>query len=301
MAKNTWLKLTISSDPLLVEPISDFLVGIINAGVETGAKDEPLYGTVNGYVEQSNPSQEDIAAVLEQVSAYLTELALIFNLSEPTLSYSMIEEEDWGKTWKEHFKPFAIVPGLIITPTWEDYNLGPGELVITMDPGMAFGTGHHATTFLSLGLLKETISGNSGMKVLDVGTGTGILGLASVLFGAEKVLAVDNDPEAVLAATENVQINSMAGSVEVSITALESIEDVYDVVVANIVHDALTAMANDLSRVTAPGGNLILSGILVDKQVDSILETFTGKGFTLVKRETREEWAAVQFTKKKNI
>lgn len=301
MAKNTWLKLTISSDPLLVEPISDFLVGIINAGVETGAKDEPLYGTVNGYVEQSNPSQEDIAAVLEQVSAYLTELALIFNLSEPTLSYSLIEEEDWGKTWKEHFKPFAIVPGLIITPTWEDYNLGPGELVITMDPGMAFGTGHHATTFLSLGLLKETISGNSGMKVLDVGTGTGILGLASVLFGAEKVLAVDNDPEAVLAATENVQINSMAGSVEVSITALESIEDVYDVVVANIVHDALTAMANDLSRVTAPGGNLILSGILVDKQVDSILETFTGKGFTLVKRETREEWAAVQFTKKKNI
>lgn len=300
MEKNTWLKLTISTDPLLVEPISDFLIGIINAGVETGAKDELLYGTVNGYVEQSNPSQEDIDAVLGQVSVYLAELASIFDLSEPTLSYSMIEEEDWGKSWKEHFKPFAIIPGLIIAPTWEEYTTGPGELVITMDPGMAFGTGHHATTFLSLGLLQEAISDKSGLRVLDVGTGTGILGLASVLFGAEKVVAVDNDPEAVLAATENVQINNMVGSMEVSITAIESIEDAYDVVVANIVHDALTAMANDLSRVTAPGGNLILSGILVDKQVDSILETFTGKGFTLVKREKRKEWAAVQFTKKKN-
>lgn len=297
MATNTWLKLTIKSDPVLVEPICDFLVGIIDAGVETGAKDELLYGTVNGYVEQSNPSQEEIDAVLEQVAAYLAELAAIFDVKEPTLSHTMIEEEDWGKTWKEHFKPFAIIPGLIIAPTWEEYEPGADELVITMDPGMAFGTGHHATTFLALGFLKETISGRSGLQVLDVGTGTGILGMASLLFGAESVLAVDNDPEAVMAAADNVRVNKMADRMEVSVAAIESIEATYSVVVANIVHDVLTGMADELARVTAPGGTLILSGILIEKQVDSILETFGKRGFSLVKQGDRQEWSALKLLK----
>ncbi len=124
----------------------------------------------------------------------------------------MIDEEDWGKNWKDHFKPFTIVPGLVIAPTWEEYQPAAGEAVITMDPGMAFGTGHHATTSLSLELIRRTLVENGGQRLLDVGTGTGILGMAALLFGAKDVLGLDNDPEAVSAAEENVRRNSLQDS-----------------------------------------------------------------------------------------
>jgi len=298
MTANTWLKIIIKTDPVLVDSISDFLVGVIDAGVETGAKDEPLYGTVNGYIQKSNLSQAEVDAILEQVSSYLDELVKIFDVQRPTLSSTMIEEEDWGKTWKEHFKPFAIVPGLVIAPTWEEYQPLPEEVVITMDPGMAFGTGHHDTTFLSLGLIKETMAKQSGLQVLDVGTGTGILGMAAVLFGAYAVLGVDNDPEAVSAALDNVGSNNLDDRMEVGLTPISSLETQYDVVVANIVHDVLVAMADDLARLTIAGGTLILSGILAGKQVDNIKNTFEKRGFVLIQQETSQEWSALKFLKK---
>jgi len=295
---NKWLKITIKTDPLLVEPISDFLEGVIEAGVETGARDELLYGTVNGYLQKANPNQNEIDRILSQVSSHLAELAIIFGVSEPILSSTMIEEEDWGKNWKEHFKPFAIVPGLVIAPTWEEYRSTAGEVVITMDPGMAFGTGHHATTSLSLHFIRETLAGSDGsLRLLDVGTGTGILGMAAVLFGAGEVLGIDNDPEAVSAAEENVCRNSLQDRMQISLAPLSSLEKPYGIVVANIVHDVLIGMADDLTRLTADGGALILSGILAGEQVENIINVFTAKGFQLSGQENREEWSALRFGK----
>lgn len=295
---NKWLKITIKTDPLLVEPISDFLEGVIEAGVETGARDELLYGTVNGYLQKANPTQNEIDGILSQVSAHLVELAKIFGVSEPILSSTMIDEEDWGKNWKEHFKPFAIVPGLVIAPTWEEYQPTAGEAVITMDPGMAFGTGHHATTSLSLHFIRETLAGGNGsLRLLDVGTGTGILGMAAVLFGAGDVLGIDNDPEAVSAADDNVRRNSLQDRMQISLAPLSSLEGPYDIVVANIVHDVLIDMADDLTRSTADGGMLILSGILAGAQVENIINVFTAKGFQLSGQENREEWSALRLTK----
>jgi len=280
-----------------VEPISDFLVGIIEAGVETGAPDELLYGTVNGYLQQANLNPDEIDGILVQVSSHLAELAKIFNVAKPTLSSTMIDEEDWGKNWKKHFKPFAIVPGLVIAPTWEEYLPAAGEAVITMDPGMAFGTGHHATTSLSLHFIQERLAEKSGLRLLDVGTGTGILGMAAVLFGAGTVLGIDNDPEAVSAAKENVQRNSLQDRMQISLAPLSSLFEPYEMVVANIVHDVLIGMADDLARLTADGGTLILSGILAEKQVASIRAVFTAKGFQLPRQENSQEWAALRFDK----
>jgi ribosomal protein L11 methyltransferase len=294
---NKWLKITIKTDPLLVEPISDFLVGVVEAGVETGAPDDLLYGTVNGYLQQANLNPDEIEGILVQVSSHLAELAKIFNVARPTLSSTMIDEEDWGKNWKEHFKPFAIVPGLVIAPTWEEYLPAAGEAVITMDPGMAFGTGHHATTSLSLHFIQERLAEKSGLRLLDVGTGTGILGMAAVLFGAGTVLGIDNDPEAVSAAKENVQRNSLQDHMEISLAPLSSLFEPYEMVVANIVHDVLIGMADDLARLTADGGTLILSGILAGEQVVSIRAVFTAKGFQLTRQENRQEWAALRFDK----
>jgi ribosomal protein L11 methyltransferase len=296
---NQWLKLTIKTDPLLVEPIGDYLAGVIEAGVETGARDELLYGTVNAYLQQANPSREEVEAILVRLSAYLAELAEIFHVSRPVLSSTMIDEEDWGKSWKEHFKPFTIVPGLVIAPTWEEYLPAAGEAVITMDPGMAFGTGHHATTSLSLHFIRETLAGNGGPRLLDVGTGTGILGMAAVLFGAGDVLGIDNDPEAVAAAEENVRGNSLQDHMRISLAPLASLSEPYDIVVANIVHDVLLGMVDDLTRLTADGGTLILSGILAGEQAANIRTVFTAKGLRLSGHKERQEWAALRFTKKR--
>ncbi len=297
-SKKKWLKITIKGDPVLVEPISDFLIGIIGAGVETGAVDENSYGTVNGYVEQIDPDQATIDTILDRVSSYLGELASLFSVPEPTCTSTLIVEEDWGRSWKEHFKPFAIVPGLVISPVWEEYRASPGELLIEMDPGMAFGTGHHATTSLSLGFIKEVLLlSGPGQRLLDVGTGTGILGMAAVLFGADEVLAIDNDPDAVAAAEENVVHNQLQESMRVSLAPLASLEGSFQVVAANIIHDVLVELSADLARVTADDGVLILSGILAGEQVESVVTLFTEAGFSLKKEEMTGEWAALMFAR----
>ncbi len=298
MLTKKWLKITIKADPVLVEAISDFLMGIIGAGVETGAVDEDSYGTINGYVEQADPDQAVIDSILDKVSVYLGELAPLFNVTEPTLTSTIIAEEDWGKSWKEHFKPFAIVPGLIISPTWEEYRAESGELLIEIDPGMAFGTGHHATTTLSLKCIKEVLeSSDTDQRLLDVGTGTGILGIAAALFGAVEVLGIDNDPDAVSAAKENVACNRLQKSMQVSLAPLSTLEVSYDVVVANIIHDVLVELSADLIRLTSIGGVLILSGILIGEQVESVVSLFTEAGFSLKKEELSGEWVVLMFVK----
>jgi ribosomal protein L11 methyltransferase len=297
-SKKKWLKITIKADPVLVESISDFLMGIIGAGVETGALDEDSYGTVNGYVEQADQNQAEIDDILGKVSSYLVELAILFAVSEPDFSSTIIVEEDWGKSWKEHFKPFTIVPGLVISPIWEEYKPLPGELLIEMDPGMAFGTGHHATTSLSLGFIKEALAlSDSSQRLLDVGTGTGILGMAAVLFGAGEILGIDNDPDAVAAAKENVVRNQLHETMQVTLAPISTLEESFQIVVANIIHDVLVEMLADLTRLTAGNGVLILSGILVGEQVENVVTLFTEAGMSLRKKEVSEEWAALMFVK----
>jgi len=292
-----WLKVSISADPVLTDAIEDFMVGISDAGVEF-AVDQPKETTlIHGYFDKTQKDQAEIERILNQLAGYLRELAEIFEVAVPAMTTAFIEDEDWSATWKEHFKPFAIIPGLVIAPTWEEYQAKEQEQVIVMDPGMAFGTGHHATTSLSLQLLREAVAGRVDLSVLDVGTGTGILGMAAALFGASKVMAIDNDPEAVTAAGENAARNNLQRIMEVSITPLASLPGTFSLVIANIVHDVLLELAPDLTRLTADGGQLILSGILAGPQVASIVSCFTAAGFSLIRQEQKKEWAALLFAK----
>jgi len=166
-----------------------------------------------------------------------------------------------------------------------------------MDPGMAFGTGHHATTALTLEFISESLEGTAGKRLLDVGTGTGILGMAGLLFNAGEVRATDNDPDAVKAATDNVAFNGLQEKMTVSQASLSEIDDSYDVVIANIVHDVLISMADDLIRLTKTGGYLILSGLLAKTQVGNIREVFCSKGLSFAGEKLRAEWAAIRFIK----
>ncbi len=295
-----WLKLTLITEAVLVEPIADFLVGIVDAGVEVAVDDSPGVKTVNAYVERENPTPAEAESILLQVQSHVAELAAIFNITSPAVSWELIEEEDWGKNWKEHFTPFAVAEGLVIAPTWENYSPAEGEKVIVMDPGMAFGTGHHATTSLVLELLRQTMEEDDrDHSVLDVGTGTGILGMAAALLGADRVLAVDNDPVAVAAAVKNIEQNGLAAVMRAEETPLERIAVSFSLVLANIVHDVLCDLAKRLAAVTRPGGTLILSGLLEGEQAESIISVYGDYGFVVQHTLIKEGWAALKFEKKK--
>jgi ribosomal protein L11 methyltransferase len=289
-----WLKVTIVTDPVLVDSIGDFLLGVIGAAVESGVDSSPV--TLNGFVEKENPDQEEIEAIRVQINDHMESLAKIFQVEPPRLSWTIIADEDWGKSWKKHFVPFAIIPGLVIAPTWEKYQAVADECVIVMDPGMAFGTGHHATTALSLQLINEELRRGEPVKsVVDVGTGTGILGMAAALFGAERVTAIDNDADAVTAAGENIRRNRLDSVMTVSATALSDLQGQHSLVVANIIHDVLVQMAGDLRRLTARGGKLILSGILAGEQVQNIIAVFQEHDFVMETERRLGEWAALRF------
>ena len=292
-----WLKVTLVSDPVLVEALSDFLEGITGAGVEIVVDDSLLLTKINAFLEKRNPDESETGRILEQLTGYAREVAEIFGVPVPEIENTVIEEEDWGTTWKEHFKPFTIIPGLVIKPTWEDYSAVEDEKVIEMDPGMAFGTGHHATTTLSLELLQAVLPDMAAASVLDVGTGTGILGMAAALFGAERVVGIDNDPEATAAASENVMRNGLEEKMSIASTPLATMPGPFSIVVANIIHDVLLELSDDLDRLTARGGKLIVSGILTGEQTETISKHFSEKGLCLKKRLHKKEWSALLFAK----
>jgi ribosomal protein L11 methyltransferase len=293
----TWLKISIMADPAIVDALSDYLIGVTGAAVEIGVDEHLLSTPIHAFLEQGNLNAIQTGQILTQLSGYAQELADIFQVPVPEITSSIILEEDWSNTWKKHFKPFAIIPGLVIKPTWEEYRAAKDEKVIELDPGMAFGTGHHATTTLCLELLHAVLAESNAAIVLDVGTGTGILGMAAALFGAGKVVGIDNDPVAIAAASENVSRNGLADKMSVVLTPLSILQQPFSLIVANILHDVLLEMADDFVRLLVDKGDLILSGILTGNQVDNIIYHFVDRGFSLISHQQKKEWSALLLKK----
>ena len=293
-----WVTASITLDPVLEESVVDFLVGAMGGGVEQSVDDAGRWSVLNVYFEEKDLDEEAKAALQKKVEAQLQELAAIFEVASPDVSWGYIQDQDWSSNWKVHFTPFSITEGLTIVPTWEQYQPAAGERVIIMDPGMAFGTGHHATTSMSLNCIRQVMEKSSSpVTLLDVGCGTGILGMGAALFGATEVLGIDNDPDAVQVAKENIGLNPGAAAMEVAQTPLQDIATPYDCIVANIIHDVLITMQADFYRLLRDDGDLILSGILHGEQEENIIRQFEKRGFTLHAREQEEEWAALHFKK----
>jgi ribosomal protein L11 methyltransferase len=166
-----------------------------------------------------------------------------------------------------------------------------------MDPGMAFGTGLHASTKLALLLIEESFADKPPRTVLDIGTGTGILGMDCALLGAERVVGLDNDIDARTAAQENIHKNHLAAIMVIDDRNLGALEPLFDLVIANITQDVLTLLAMDIIARLAPAGRLVLSGILTGLQTDIIKQVFGDLGLTLIKTESQEEWTALLFEK----
>lgn len=216
---------------------------------------------------------------------------------DPALSprYEEVVGDAWRDAWKEYFRPFAIAEGLVVRPPWEPYEAKPGERVLELEPGRAFGTGLHETTRLVARALHAHAAEVKGTTVLDVGCGSGILGFVALALGAERVVAVDVDQEAIDVTLENAARNGMSDRVEASTTPIEAVSIAAPVVLANIEARVLVPMAEALATHVAPGGLLLLSGILVP-QKDEVRAAYAG--MELLAEPALGEWVLLALRKK---
>ena len=209
------------------------------------------------------------------------------------LATQWVAEEDWANAWKQFYTVLHVGERLVIKPRWQDYDPAPGEIVIALDPGMAFGTGTHPTTQLCLEALDRLPL--QGKKVLDVGTGSGILAIAAALLGAAQVDALDTDPVAVAAARDNVAQAGLADAITVLERTLPLAEPspAYDVVVANITAQTLITLAPHLRAVIAPHGRLLACGI-IDAKAEEALAAFDKAGLALQHRREAGDWVLLE-------
>ncbi len=246
--------------------------------------------TVSGYFEES-----DIEA-MNRVAKRLQEAAA--EIGPYTIQSAVEDDTPWLNEWKKYFHPKEIAPNIIVKPHWESYQpKSEAEQIIEIDPGMAFGTGLHETTTLCAGLLQEAVQPE--MRIVDVGTGTGILAIVAAKLGAKEVYALDLDAEAVKSAAYNVKYNHVEQQVQVGqhdlLSGVSGIKA--DIVVANIVADVIILLLQDVERVLADDGICIVSGI-IDSRVDDVARAVAASAFYIEKIRCQKNWFALQLRKK---
>ncbi|HHY92817.1 MAG TPA: 50S ribosomal protein L11 methyltransferase [Firmicutes bacterium] len=240
---------------------------------------------VKAYLPVNAELRERLAAVQAEVNRVLG----ILNL-EGKISLQRVAEEEWATAWKSYYKPVRIGRRLVIKPAWEDFPAGTDDIVIELDPGMAFGTGTHPTTAMALTLLEKYLK--PGASVFDIGTGSGILAIAAARLGAGEVTAVDADPVAVEAAWENCQRNGVTDQVSVQAGSLfEELPGTADLILANITPSVLLELVPELGRHLNPGGCFIGSGV-IEPSFDEVKEALLAQGLKLVEILGQEEWVA---------
>jgi ribosomal protein L11 methyltransferase len=237
----------------------------------------------------SEVSQTDL--LVEQIKKCLIELKSYGLQVEPgSIQTKWVDDEDWANAWKTYYKPTRVSEKLVIVPVWEKYVPQEGELPIYLDPGMAFGTGTHPTTRLTMRLMEKYLQADQ--KVIDVGCGSGILSIAAEKLGANEVLALDLDPVAVKNTEENCAQNETRKIVVREGNLLHGIGTTAPIIVANILAEILQQMMYDLPRVLEPGGIFIGSGIIENKK-DDVIQGLQEVGLSIIEIISEEDWVAV--------
>lgn len=247
----------------------------------------------------------------EQYGAYGTDA----NFGRLYAEDIIVDDEDWKDKWKENFKPTKVTDRIVVKPTWEEYEAKADELILQIDPGMAFGTGTHETTSLCMKLLEKYIGERTGgisccaqmgadvqmPKVLDVGCGSGILSIAAALLGCTDVLGVEIDEDAVEVAKENVALNSVEEAVKVQQGDLtKGIDYKADIIVANLMHNLVMMLAPSAKKHLAKDGIFISSGILIEKR-DQVADAIQKAGFEILEIPEDGEWCAIAAKPKKKF
>lgn len=311
-----WLELSVTSSPEAVEAVTEVISRYTQGGVaieepyelfDDGQAHEPLPGapvTCRVWI----PDDADAEETRAQIENGLSMLRMIDASAVGELQVTRVAEEDWANAWKEHYQPLKLGRRVVIRPSWRDYQPEGDEVVIDLDPGMAFGTGLHPTTRNCVLLLEEAVQ--PGARVLDVGCGSGILSLAALKLGAESALALDVSAVAVEATRENARINGLAERVDARLGTLEGaagepyfplppgIETLgaeigtYDLVVANIIARVIGQLASALLQATRPGGLLIASGIIQERR-DEAVQPLIAAGLTDIREVVEGDWVTL--------
>lgn len=302
MGLGDWLEISAICDGAAADDLAAYL----NRYCAGGAVVEQLRTDPNGRDLKARWSVKGFIPADEQETAQKIEIALLLlsrdgGISEPTTR--LLQHSDWAEAWKEHFPVLHIGQRLVVAPTWRSYEALPDEVVIRLDPGMAFGTGLHATTRLCLMALEKLAQ--PGQRALDVGTGSGILSIAAALLGVERVLAVDVDPICVQVTQENAQLNGVSERIMAALGSLDTggaprvplvQETGFDLLMANILAEVIIDMAADFPRVLRRGGYLITSGILTEK-AGAVADALAQAGLQLEQRLDEAGWSALVVAK----
>lgn len=302
MSKST--ELTVKVNPIWVEYVSDVLIEKIGcSGVVT---DEKIYkdevvikdnsGIVKGYkafVEGIPLNTQEIQNILFQERQKLVSSGIVeANLGEWTLSSLEISDDEWAHSWKKYWHPQKISEKVVICPSWEDYNAGDDEIIISLDPGSAFGTGTHPTTRLCVQALEKVIPDYTSFKIADIGTGSGILAVAGIKLGADFAVGVDNDASVISVAAENAEKNNVADKCKFYTGVAIDVKGEYEIVVANILAHVLIEAMHELTPLIKQDGKLILSGIILEKSQD-VQNSCIQNGLKIVEVLQEDSWVAI--------
>ncbi len=299
-----WLELAVDADIEAVEAVSEILSRVSSGGTTVepafdlveeglGARVDPARpATVRGYVPARDASAAEAAAAATAEALGHLQAFGLRTIGE--LRTRIVHEQDWAEAWKAYFPVLRVSRRLVIRPTWRRHRRTPDDVVLALDPGMAFGTGLHPTTRLCLAAL-ESIADDGrieGARVLDVGCGSGILAIAAVKLGAADALGVDTDPIAVESTLANARRNRLVRRIRARIGSLPSGEIPFDVVLANLIAGVLVPLAGALRDELRPGGTLLASGIFIDREGE-VRSACEAAGLSVTERTDEGDWVAL--------
>ena len=297
-----WYELSTTADQEAIESVAELMARYgYNEGVSIEEPftqeqdgdnltiDSTRPATIRTYIPAESYSEETV----RQIRDGLWHLGMIRAVGELTIAQR--SEEDWATAWKEHYRPLRASNRFVIRPPWFEAEASGDKIVLVLDPGMAFGTGMHPTTRLSLYQIEEYV--REGQSIFDVGTGSGILAVAAARLGAGPIDAVDIDPMSIRVAKSNLELNGLAKEITLDVGSADWATGrgkTYDVVIANIIARILIELSAELRKSTRPGGLLLLSGIIEPKE-PLVREAFDPAGFTLVDRNQIEDWMSLTY------
>ena len=293
-----WVELSVETPPEFVEPLTQVFTEHGEGGVaielpgghnpdEGESAPDPDRVTVRTYI----PHDRRLEQRYSRIDTALRLIAHVGDISE--LRVRVVEEQEWADAWKEHFHVLRVGERAVIVPTWRVYEPREDDVVISIDPGMAFGTGHHPTTRMCMELLEQYIE--PGCRVLDLGCGSGILSILAAKLGASEVFGLEIDSTAATVAASNVQMNGVQDTIKIQEATLpnpHALRGSYDLLVANVSAKVITDLAEHIVDVVRSGGRLIFSGIL-DRQRAGVVERMGELGVTFDDGSTDEDWEAL--------
>jgi len=304
-----WTELSIHTTNEAIESISYLLqeMGIEGIVIEDPADLEKKREAPFGEIYELNPDDfpkegvrikayipetEDLEELLNEVKQRINRLASFHDLGKNLITVKDVREEDWETAWKKYYKPVHVTDNLTIKPIWETYEArSENEIIIEMDPGMAFGTGTHPTTALSIQALEKYL--NNGSTVIDVGSGSGILSIAAAKLGANEVFAYDLDEVAVKSSKSNIAINHLTEKISVKQNnLLQGINMKADLIVSNILAEIIVQFVDDAWNNLKQDGIFITSGIIKEKE-ELVLEELEQQGFHVLERNELEDWVSI--------